>query len=193
MLTIKRLIILERHLALVCWLSFGPVSYGCFDHCTDEGCLGGFSLTMQMPDNARLPIGEYAISVRVEEDTVQYTCTVAETYEDSKCDDPKLEQSYLSHALSIHMDYPEEEDGENLWDPTQPPVSFELGVVYIEGRSMRGPESISISIELNETAFGQGDYTPVYERDNSYWGNEHCGFCEELVGEALVLSPKQHG
>ena len=172
--------------------TIGAIVHGCGPMCNDIDCSSGLYVDIIMDDRGALPVGDYVVSIEVEDTSVQYHCAIRETHRDSVCDDPDISDETL--FLDFFFGVKETSaDGENNVDTSgRPPTHFVLRAFYeveddsIQG-SYRGPERVAVRFEIDGVLVAEQTYTPEFERDKDYYGDEECGFCESEVTRELIL------
>ena len=146
--------------------------------CNEPGCDGGFEWNAAPADEAPVAAGHYRFEITLEEDTFVVECDIAETYGDSDCGEPEGDADW-NLSLSFGQVDPDN------WDPQDAVSDFYLRASDTSGsdadgsyNETRGPTSVSIAVTRDDEALADVDYELMYQRDDQFYGDERCGFCE---------------
>jgi len=150
---------------------------GCLS-CIEPGCGGGFEWNATPADGEAVPPGRYRFEITLEGDMFVVECDIAETYGDSDCGESEGDADW---NLSLSRGQANPDD----WNPDDPVSDFYLRASDTSGsdpdgsyNETRGPTSVSIVVTRDDAALTEVDYTLMYDRDDNYYGDERCGFCE---------------
>jgi hypothetical protein len=158
------------------------VLHGCL-FCTEEGCAGGFAWEARPRDGMGLQPGLYEVEIVLDDDSFTTTCTIADTYGDSECTFIDEGEWFVSFDLQ-QLD-------RNEWMPEDPPGGFDLRASQMveDGRksSTRGPARVEIEITRDGANVITTAYDVEYVRDEDFWGDERCGFCDLEQRRASTL------
>jgi hypothetical protein len=153
--------------------------------CTEQGCIGGFEWSATPADGSTIVPGEYLLVVVVEGTTHEIVCTIAAGAKDSECTEPTVTDGDGEFDLSVSLDSRQANDS---WDSDAPIESLRLFVAdHTDLRdddrsdSVRGPEEIDIAMRLGTRVLFDEHFEPEYMRNETFWGDERCGYCDELV------------
>lgn len=158
-------------------------------NCNLIGCTGGFELYVTTEDGTSITEGEYTVTFNVEDDNFKVVCSTDPADNINYC----AEFSNIPDNLSLlpipeFADLSPEKNGSDMHM-----VGFLFKIVYFEnseyeeGESVRGPTSVSVKVEFEGNVIAQADYSPEYERDNDYFGDPKCGYCDSAVEETLTI------
>lgn len=149
--------------------------------CNEPGCSGGFSWNATPAAGGAVAAGTYSFEVVVEEDRYQIECQIADTYGNSDCKPAVHTEGSVDY--NIHFDFGQL-DAEN-WDPDDGVSGFELRISDTTGSNSsdsynetRGPTEVAIHASLDGSALFDVEYALEYERDENFYGDERCGFCD---------------
>lgn len=162
---------------------------GCV-YCNASGCAGGFEWTARGEGDVPLAPGDYAVTIELETSTYVLTCTVAGSISASHCTSPSMVDGevdfYVSFGLSTFSDD---------WDPSAAVAGFHLSASDTsdsdsDGQSstIRGPEVVEIVVSSAEGPLVDVMYEVSYTRDDDYWGDERCGYCDLAEARSAVWS-----
>jgi hypothetical protein len=147
--------------------------HGCLA-CNELGCTGGFAWEARPRGSTPLPPGTYAVEILLDDEQVSTTCTVADTFGASDCTILEEGDWHVSFELS-QLD-------PNAWMPEDPAGGFRLRAFQLveDGRrtSTRGPTHVEIEITQDGAPLVLATYDVEYERDEDFYGDERCGFCD---------------
>lgn len=148
--------------------------------CNDIACDAGLVWTGSPIDRSTFVPGEYLVTLVIEEETYALTCTVATTgHRDSGC-------TSADGDFEVFADFTPRQSGDE-WDPNAPLESLTIEMFDDDGndsdrdRSVRGPERVAITVALADRTLVTDEFAPEYRRDEAFWGDERCGFCDERV------------
>jgi hypothetical protein len=153
------------------------------------GCTGGFELYVATEDGTSITEGEYTFNFNVEGEEFEIVCST----------DPADNINYWAELSNIpddlsllpipeFVDLSPEKNGSDVHL-----IGFYFKISYHEpgevdnSYSVRGPESVSVKVEFEGNVIAQEDYLPEYERDNDYFGDPKCGYCDSAVEETLTI------
>lgn len=172
-------------IAMLFFLSF--FISGCV-RCNDIGCpYGGFGVTATMAGGNAYSKGEYTVHLVVEEHEFDIYCQVTNTYETSQCDDGQIASpSGWKYTLKLLTGLT---DGDiEHPDPAKPVIGIRFFAAHETNSGRRGPTSLDVQIQLADIILIENSYSPQYERDNDYYGDEDCGYCETTIEEELIIN-----
>jgi hypothetical protein len=148
--------------------------------CNDIGCDAGLVWTGSPIDGSTFVPGDYLVTLVVEEATYELTCTVATTgHRDSEC-------TSTDGDFEVFADFTPRQSGDE-WDPNAPLESLTITMFDDDvtdsdrDRSMRGPAEVAITVAYADRTLVDDQFAPEYRRDEEFWGDERCGFCDERV------------
>ena len=158
----------------------GALAQGCLA-CNEPGCAGGFSWYANPAAGEAVAPGTYSFDVVVEEDRYQIECQIADTFGNSDCKPPVHAAGSVDYNISFSFG---QLDPEN-WNPDDGVSGFDMRISDTTGsdssgsyNETRGPEQVAITATLEGTPLFDVDYELEYERDENYYGDERCGFCD---------------
>lgn len=170
-------------LALISAVAVGALSTACIVACNDIACNGGLEWTGRAAEGVLTP-GAYSVELTVEDDVYTIDCQLTESYADSECEAPV----HVSGEVDYIVDFSFGQFEPESWDPQDPPADFYL---YVVDRSedepsgvfhqVRGPTSVAIHIEHEGATLVDESYELEYERDEEFWGDPQCGYCDLSV------------
>ena len=143
--------------------------------CNSIACNGGLEVTASMSDGGALADGQYDVHLTIEGDTVDFSCAIADGNLPSGGCDPAEGAGW---AIMFYV--AEEVSGFKIRISDQDAGGG--------SDSVRGPDSVSVSIALDGTTIGVADYAPEYTRDEDFYGDEECGYCDSLAQETIALN-----
>lgn len=153
--------------------------------CTEQGCIGGLEWSATPADDSTIVPGEYVLVVVVEGTTHEIVCTVAAGAEASDCTEAMVTDGDGEFDLIVSLDSRQASDS---WDPDAPIGSLRLFVADHtdlrdddRSNSVRVPEEIDITMRLGTRVLFDEHFEPTYTRNEEFWGDERCGYCDELV------------
>lgn len=172
--------VLVRNSGLSLVAAAGLLQAGCLS-CIEPGCGGGFEWNAAPADGEAVPAGHYRFEITLEGDAFVVECDIAETYGESDCGEPQGDADW---NLSLSFGQVNDQN----WNPDDPVSDFHLRASDTSGsdpdgsyNETRGPTSVSIAVTRDDAALADVDYTLMYERDEDFYGDERCGFCESRV------------
>jgi hypothetical protein len=149
------------------------VLHGCLA-CNELGCTGGFAWEARPRGSTPLEAGTYEVEILLDDTHFSTTCTVADTFGASDC--TILDEGDWHVAFELSQLDP------NEWMPEDPAGGFRLRASQFveDGRrtSTRGPRHVEIEITLDGAPLVFTTYDVEYERDEDFYGDERCGFCD---------------
>jgi hypothetical protein len=149
---------------------------GCL-FCTDIACSGGFAWDAKPADDGVVAPGSYRFAIELDDGMYTIECTVAERARESECVGPSAEDAD-EFELDIELVSRQTSDE---WDRDAPVGGFVVRAWASEGedeRSTRGPQAVHIDLERDGDLLVDSTYDIDYERDEDFYGNERCGFCD---------------
>lgn len=143
--------------------------------CTGNQCVGGFEWHAEADGDGALLPGTYAFEVTLDGTRVSVECSIDEALGDSECDAPVvLEGDGGSFEVEVGLrgveqgfQQPSDHVGRIVLTANQP----------VDG-GVRGPEAVHITGTRDDQPIVDESYEMTYERDESYHGDERCGFCD---------------
>jgi hypothetical protein len=78
------------------------------------------------------------------------------------------------------------------WDPQAPIGTFSVRALAFEGRedrSVRGPRGVRIELADANGTMVEVEYEIEYDRDEDFYGDERCGFCEHAQSRTSAWVP----
>lgn len=150
--------------------------------CTEQGCNGGFEWSARPFDDSTIVPGTYELTVVVEGTTHEIVCDIAAGASTSECTEPDFDNDAF-----VLVDLQPRQVGET-WDPDAPIEALRVWIADTtdlrdddRSNSVRGPEEIDITLRLGTRVLFEGHFEPEYARNETFWGDERCGYCDELV------------
>ena len=148
--------------------------------CTLESCDGGFEIVIESSDGSPLKPGEYFISATLDGVTSEVTCSADFAPENLFCEfefDDEENKLIVYPVMSITNG--EDSDSVSHQFSSMRITYFFYDDSKIQGdlykSTVKGPAEVSISIEHDGILIGGGEYSPSYDRDREFWGDENKG------------------
>lgn len=171
-----------RHLAIVAGLAALVGGVRCIVPCNEVGCDGGFEWSANPADGTTIVPGAYRLDIVLEGTHHQILCTIAAGLRDSECGEATVLDGDGDFALFVNLVPRQAGD---TWDPDAPVESLRLTMADHgdwddddRSQSVRGPTEIDITLSLGARVLLEAEFTPRYERDEDFWGDRRCGFCD---------------
>ncbi len=144
--------------------------------CNSNECVGGLHWTATTADELPLVAGAYTVDLQIEDNQFTIACSVADDGA-AQCDEPVQTSGDRAFRVNVQWfgEYTTTIDGMGT---TLTRHGINLTVQeHVEG-GHRGPSAVGITL-LRDGGFQLDEvYAPTYERDESYHGDEDCGFCD---------------
>jgi hypothetical protein len=144
--------------------------------CNDIGCGGGLEWEASPRDGGAMMPGSYRLVLELDEGSYHFDCTVTERARDSEC----IARADNDDEFELSIDLPSYQATDE-WDRDAPAASFVVEAWAFEGeeeRSTRGPRDVHIVLDRDGETLVDASYDIAYERDEDFYGNERCGFCD---------------
>jgi hypothetical protein len=143
--------------------------------CYDNACTGVFSWYAEGEGGGALQPGTYAFEVELDGTLVGFSCIIADTRGDSECDTPVV--------LEGDGDFPElSVDLRGVMEGYQDPSDQVGRIMFSASENVPGGMSGPADVRITATRDGQPvvdeTYEVTYERDETFHGDERCGFCD---------------
>lgn len=145
--------------------------------CNDIGCIGGLQWEARPLEGGAMVPGSYALVLELDDGSYHFDCTVTELARESECirsaDDDDDEFDLMIHVSSYQAT--------QEWNRDAPAAGFAVQVWAFEGdedRSIRGPRDVHIVLARDDRMLVDTTYDIHYERDEDFYGDERCGFCD---------------
>lgn len=137
--------------------------------CNEVGCPGGIHWKAKVVDGAVLQPALYRADVMLEGTIYAVECTYDAGVGSNACRPPERLEGDGRFFLLFEFD---------LVDGV--PAGFVLRAWESEGESIRGPRSLEISVRDEDSGMLIVDesYELEYSRDETFWGDRKCGFCD---------------
>lgn len=178
-----------RRLAVVAALGIFAGAAACVA-CQENGCDAGFEWTASPIGGGTIAPGEYRITFDVEEASYEVVCTIAEGFRQSECTLPDGD-----HEFDLTFDLTPRQ-ANDTWNPDAPVESLRVSIADHgdwrdddRSQSVRGPEEVAITVTLGDRKLVDEAFTPDYVRDEDFWGDERCGYCDLRVSTASQWRP----
>ncbi|MBN2803441.1 MAG: hypothetical protein JXR91_10125 [Deltaproteobacteria bacterium] len=138
---------------------------------------------MPLPGAPNWDIGEYSLDFKIDQHSLTVICPVEQEIRWARCTITGDVPDELGLSCNMRL---------IAIDPNDSQSAATGGIVcnteyYDDSLSVRGPENVTIVVKREGKVIGSGEYEPEYTRNNNYWGDEECGYCESLVSETLTL------
>lgn len=153
--------------------------------CNDIGCGGGFEWSTQPIDEGVIAPGEYQVAIELDDVLYEFDCTLTEMARESECFGPADEDAD-EFEIDIHIQSRQTTDE---WNRDAPVGGIDVRAWAFEGkdeRSTRGPRDVHILIERDGAVLVDVPYDIEYDRDEDFYGNERCGYCDQLESRETV-------
>ena len=144
--------------------------------CKDDKCNGGFELHI-LPTAGAYPEGEYQFAISAEGEEHSATCQVEGN--DAKCKVTGDSKFVVKVSFDDHDENPEENDE---WDG----FVIEILERTAPGTSLRGPETISVTITNEHSLMASETFNPEYDRTTPWGSLEECGFCDVMKAPLIM-------
>ncbi|HWB73332.1 MAG TPA: hypothetical protein VG755_00225 [Nannocystaceae bacterium] len=145
--------------------------------CNDIGCIGGLEWEASPLEGGAMMPGSYDLVLELDGGSYHFDCTVTELARESECSGP-ADDDDDEFELSIDLtSYQTTEE----WDRDAPAGKLLVQVWAFEGdeqRSTRGPRDVHIVLARDDRMLVDTTYDIDYERDEDFYGDEKCGFCD---------------
>lgn len=165
----------------------------CIVPCNEIGCDGGFEWTASPADGTTLVPGEYRLEIVLEGTTHGIICAIAAGLRDSECGEATVVDGDGEFALFV--DLAPRQTGDT-WNPDAPLEALRVSVADHSdwddddrSQSVRGPTEIDITMTFEDRTLVDVGFTPEYERDEDFWGDERCGYCDEREDGSSSWAP----
>jgi hypothetical protein len=161
--------------------------------CNEPACVGGLAWTAAPADGATIRPGEYRLDILLEGTPHAIVCTIAASLRDSECSAAVTPDGMSDFDLSVDLAPRQVGD---TWDPDAPVEAMRITMADHSdfddddrSQSVRGPEEVDVTLTLEGRVLLQESFAPEYERDENFYGDERCGYCDEQVEEASSWVP----
>jgi hypothetical protein len=164
----------------------GTFTAGCM-MCKDIACSGGFEWEATPADGVAVAPGAYHVAIELDDVLYEFDCTITERARESECIGPADENA---DEFEVAIDLQSRQTSEE-WDPDAPVGSISVDALALEGddeRTTRGPRDVLIVLDRDGTELVEVGYDIEYERDEDFYGDERCGFCDLLEAREVVWS-----
>lgn len=165
----------------------------CDGLCNDIDCSGGLAWTAAPSDGTTLVPGEYRLDLVVEGTPHEIVCTIAAGLRDSECTDPVTPTGDSPFYVSVDLTPRQTGD---TWDPDAPVEALRVRIADQSDvddddrtQSIRGPAKIEITLTLASRVLLDESFVPEYVRNEEFWGDAECGYCDEEVQDASSWAP----
>jgi hypothetical protein len=165
----------------------------CILPCNDIACDGGFEWLAAPAAGALIPPGEYVLEIVVEGTPHEIVCTIAAGLQESECSQAVTPDGESDFDLYVDLGSRHESE---IWNPDAPIESIRMSIADNTDRddedrtqSIRGPEEIEITVTLGDRVLVEQSFAPEYVRDEDFWGDERCGYCDERSNGASTWVP----
>jgi len=142
--------------------------------CNDNQCAGGLEWYAQLDGGGALLPGAYAFEAELDGTRVAFECSIAESVGDSDCEAPVVLEGDADFELEVGL--------RGVMQGFQQPSDHVGRIVFNANESVsggvRGPEAVHIVGTRDGQPVVDDTYELTYERDESYHGDERCGFCD---------------
>ena len=155
--------------------------------CNEIACGGGFEWQATPEDDTPVVPGAYRLAIELDDVLYEFDCTITERARESECVGPADESA---DEFEIDIEMLSRQTTEE-WDRDAPVGSIMVNAWAFEGeddRSTRGPRDIHIVLERDGATLVDVPYAIEYDRDEDFFGNERCGFCDQLESRTKLWS-----
>ncbi len=169
-----------RHGILVgALLTLVTTGCSCVVTCNDNGCEGSLSWTATTADEMPMVAGEYTLEVELEGDRFSIDCSVADDGS-GQCGSPVQTAGDRNFELRVdwfgeHTFTMGQMDGTNTM-VTQHGIHL-MVVEHVE-KGVRGPSTVMLTLARGPEVVLEDGHALEYERDETFHGDERCGFCD---------------
>lgn len=164
----------------------------CIVPCNDIGCDGGLEWTAAPADGSTIVPGAYHIDFVLEGTSHVVVCDIAAGLRDSECSQPVVTGG---DAFDIVVDLTPRQVGDT-WDPDAPVEALRVSIADHSdwhdddrSQSVRGPEDVEITLTLDGRTLLDDAFAREYARDEDFWGDERCGYCDEREDRSSQWTP----
>jgi hypothetical protein len=171
-------------------LGIGAAS--CIVPCNEIACDGGFEWTATPADGSTIVPGQYRIELVIEGTTHVVECAIAAGLRDSECGEAVVTDGEELFVWA-HLD---SRQSSETWDPEAPIEALRVSIADHgdwedddRSQSVRGPEEIAITLSLGDRVLLEDEFAPQYERDEDFWGDKRCGYCDEREDGSSQWAP----
>lgn len=142
--------------------------------CNTNQCVGGLEWYAQAAGGGALLPGTYVFEFELDGTRVGSSCLIAETLGDSECDPPMVLEGDGGFEVELGL----RGVMEGFQQPSDHVGRIELRAYEDVAEGVRGPEAVHIVGTRDGQSIIDVTYEMTYERDESYHGDERCGFCD---------------
>jgi hypothetical protein len=141
--------------------------------CNEVGCLGGLGWEARPFEGGAVRAGDYSLAIDLDGSSYEFDCTVSERARNSVCVGPHADDD----RFEVFVEFIPQHEGEQ-WDDDAPVGSIVVEASALEGDSTRGPRDVHIVLARDDVTLLDASYDITYERDEDFFGDERCGFCD---------------
>lgn len=143
--------------------------------CFDNECSGVFGWYAQGEGGGALMPGTYAFEADLDGTLVGFSCVIADTLGGSECDTPVVLEGDGDFELRIDL--------YAVMEGYQDPNDQVGRITFSASEDVEGGVTGPAAVQITATRDGQPvvdvTYDVTYERDETYHGDERCGFCDQ--------------
>jgi hypothetical protein len=142
--------------------------------CFDNECSGVFGWYAEGEGGGALLPGTYAFEVELDGTLVGFSCIIADTMGDSECDTPVVLEGDGDFELRVDL----RGVMEGYQDPSDQVGRITFSASEDVSGGVSGPAAVHIAATRDGQPVVDETYEVTYERDETFHGDERCGFCD---------------
>jgi hypothetical protein len=144
-------------------------------NCYANQCAGSFKWQALGNGGGALLPGTHVFEVSLDGTLVGFSCVIADTMGESECDTPVVLEGTGDFELGLDL--------RGVMDGFQDPSDQVGRIVFNASEQVSGGVSGPAAVQIAGTRDGQPivdvTYEVTYERDETFHGDERCGFCDD--------------
>lgn len=139
-----------------------------------------------------MPEGNYELLINLEGGEYNIQCAILAEARNSFCSGLSgAKPSGRIFELSVNIDSLQLSE---TWDEMAPALGFTI-VAWgrgeaedPDGKGVFVPKNVSVVLNFNNITIADGQFEPKIERDDAFYGDERCGFCETTDDLNVVMN-----